>query len=828
MVAMSSIVALLAALVALGTLAYTDVQRQERAQLQALSLRIEDAIAQSTQAVAQTLTSIALHNDDVQLFGTTGIATINRNLAQAVAGHPAVRAIQWTDHTGLVLASSHPAWVGTRLNLKRLGLLPASDHAQWGEFVDDFAWSPQPSKSSKLSAEARVLVPWVRGVKIDAERVAYLLALVDPEALLQAQQAVLGPTQTAAYLFGAHAELLASNPLARGPVAGTSFTGHAVLQQYAHQATANFVGQGIQAGTHRVSFRRLNVLIGASTEASTAASSWALQLERPTTQGWRHWLDALRAYVIGVVIAISVVLGLCMPAYRAQQHLLKARSRLRSARAEEFRDGQERIFRTDKQGNTARVSHAWRVAFGSVLAAPVGTPLVSLAHANDRAQVAALFDTHSKKKIRSAFAKMNLIEGREREFNIVVLPWKDTHGVEGFVGSAVDVTDRFETESALQRQLKLVALMLELSPLPVSSVDAQGRYAMVNQAWEEFTGLSRAQVIGHESSVFLSAEDVALHAARDAALQARGGTQRYEAKVTHKDGSRRDVIIAKVLLPVDNDAGRGWLSTMMDVSEFRRAELATLEAKEEAEEASRVKSEFTANVSHELRTPLQAILGFSELGVRRASASPSLQAMFGQIHDSGDRMLALVNNLLDLSKIESAVGPMSLIRTDLRELIPPVVRELIPLTEAKDLRIDVQLGHDNLIAKIDPDRFQQVIRNVLANAIKFSPMQGRIELWARVHNEDTIAVTVRDHGKGIPATELEAIFGAFVQSTRTKDGSGGTGLGLAICRKIIDFHGGSIRAGNNPDGGAVFTIVLPLRHFLDRDSSFNTGFGALH
>ena len=116
-----------------------------------------------------------------------------------------------------------------------------------------------------------------------------------------------------------------------------------------------------------------------------------------------------------------------------------------------------------------------------------------------------------------------------------------------------------------------------------------------------------------------------------------------------------------------------------------------------------------------------------------------------------------------------------------------------------------------LVAKVDPMRFQQVVRNVLANAIKFSPFHGRIDLVGETTSSGEIRIAIADQGPGIPANEIERVFEAFVQSSQTKDGSGGTGLGLAICRKILEAHGGRIHAENLAGGGAAFHIHVPAR-----------------
>jgi len=310
-----------------------------------------------------------------------------------------------------------------------------------------------------------------------------------------------------------------------------------------------------------------------------------------------------------------------------------------------------------------------------------------------------------------------------------------------------------------------------------------------------------------------------LHAAQDARLMAEGGRLRYETQLFHRDGSRRDMLVTKVLVPDEQGGAAGILCTLMDVSEFRDAERATREARDVAEEASRSKSEFVANISHELRTPLQSILGFSELGLMRGREHPKLAGMFGDIHTSGQRMLALVNDLLDVSKIESAVGTFDLERCDLRGLVQAVLRELDPLLARRRLGLKLALIDEPLTAKVDPLRFQQVIRNVMANAIKFSPEGGLLEIEGGITPQGEVCLSVADRGPGIPAAELETIFEAFVQSSKTKDGSGGTGLGLAICRKIVEIHGGRISAANRPDGGAIFRIHLPLRSAPDTQVS---------
>ena len=370
---------------------------------------------------------------------------------------------------------------------------------------------------------------------------------------------------------------------------------------------------------------------------------------------------------------------------------------------------------------------------------------------------------------------------------------------------------RERARERLVHQLAFMERLLEISPLPTAMLDTLGCYRHVNRAWELFTGRKAAEVLGTTARSYQPSDQAVIHDQVDRELLAGGQATRYQARMARHDGQMRDLVVNKVSVPGESGRPQGILVTFSDVTELRDSERAIREARDAAEEAARAKGEFIANISHELRTPLQSIIGFSELGSLRASRDERVASMFSDIHASGRRMLALVNDLLDVAKIESAIGTIHLESTDLRPLVREVGRELTPLLTAKRQRLELELGEHALLARVDPLRIQQVLRNVLANALKFAPPETSIDLHASIRRDGGVRLSVRDHGPGIPPSEVDAIFDAFVQSSRTKDGSGGTGLGLSICRKIVEAHGGSIRAENATDGGARFLIDLPSR-----------------
>lgn len=258
-----------------------------------------------------------------------------------------------------------------------------------------------------------------------------------------------------------------------------------------------------------------------------------------------------------------------------------------------------------------------------------------------------------------------------------------------------------------------------------------------------------------------------------------------------------------------------------DLTELRQrlhaAELQLAQARIATEEARRSKSEFIANISHELRTPLQTILGFSELGASMAhtrAGHGEYADMFRDICAGGERMLGLVNALLDVASVGGSVDPIRLQRVDMLELIGCVVSaaqgqgQTFMQPRPAHAQLSFVPPPHSVWARVDADRLQQVLRNVLTNAQRFAAGTST-DITCVDHAAEGITIRVRDHGPGIPDDELEAVFDPFFQSSRTCNGAGGTGLGLTVCRKIMGAHGGSIQAANAPGGGCVISINLP-------------------
>ncbi len=230
------------------------------------------------------------------------------------------------------------------------------------------------------------------------------------------------------------------------------------------------------------------------------------------------------------------------------------------------------------------------------------------------------------------------------------------------------------------------------------------------------------------------------------------------------------------------------------------------------EVANKHKSEFLANMSHELRTPLNAIIGFSEVLVERmfGEMNPKQEEYLRDIHSSGHHLLSLINDILDLSKVEA--GRMELEVSEFS--VPAALQNAMTLVRerAQTHGIELKLQVDEELAEIRADerKFKQIVLNLLSNAVKFTPDGGRVDVDAHM-NDAAVEVSVKDTGVGIAKEDQEAVFEEFRQVGRNyTNKQEGTGLGLALTRRFVELHGGKIWLESEPGKGSTFTFTLPL------------------
>lgn len=398
----------------------------------------------------------------------------------------------------------------------------------------------------------------------------------------------------------------------------------------------------------------------------------------------------------------------------------------------------------------------------------------------------------------------------------------------------------------LRRALARFEAVVENTPLvAICSVDRSGTVGMWNPASAALFGIAREQAVGRPLAELLFTGDArdefrrSLEHVFDTAASSGLAEWSYEMPGGRPisvystmfpivvGGEVREVFLMDVDISARKTAERE-LARHRDhlrelVEEHTREARA---ARDEAQRANRVKSEFLANMSHELRTPMHAILSFARLGEARArNETPGkLLEYFERVRTSGERLLALLDDLLDLSKLESGKVELDLREHSVLDLVADAVVEFEAMFQAKGvaLRVCNADSVDKLL--LDRSRIGQVVRNLLSNAAKFTPsgrgvevrlQKGRFAFGRRATDAGSLAdgveIVVSDEGIGIPEAELERVFDKFVQSSKTRTGAGGTGLGLAISREIVEAHGGCIFAQSNSKGGADFFVRLPIR-----------------
>ena len=262
-----------------------------------------------------------------------------------------------------------------------------------------------------------------------------------------------------------------------------------------------------------------------------------------------------------------------------------------------------------------------------------------------------------------------------------------------------------------------------------------------------------------------------------------------------------------------------YLATLRDISLRKRTEHALVLAKQQAEMANEMKSKFLANMSHELRTPLNSILGFTEMmqqGVFGKVTNPRYEDYLSTICHSGRHLLTLINNLLDLSKIEAGREELDEQVVDIDELLHAAARAAEPNAREHGLTLTCDIdGHASLL-RADPVKLDQIVLNLLSNAIKFTPEGGRVSLAARPTQKGAYQIVVSDTGCGMDPDEIPQAMGLFMQirSPYVRNRDRGTGLGLPIARSLTELHDGTLEITSRRGFGTKVTLTFPAQRLL--------------
>ncbi|MEG4516107.1 MULTISPECIES: PAS domain S-box protein [unclassified Microcoleus] len=390
-------------------------------------------------------------------------------------------------------------------------------------------------------------------------------------------------------------------------------------------------------------------------------------------------------------------------------------------------------------------------------------------------------------------------------------------------GVAIDVTRQHQAETALQLSEERLKLALEASGDGLWDWDIETGKLYVNSYYQEMLGYKPGELVMdvnvweqmiHPDDKFWVFE--ALHSN----LQDSSVKYAFDYRVRCKSGEWKWIANYGKVVAYDEDGKPlRMIGTHKDISDRKQKELALQHAMEAAEAANLAKSTFLANMSHELRTPLNVILGFAQVMTHDPSLTPNQKQDLQTIRRSGDHLLSLINDVLDLSKIESGHCTVEQSGLDLIALLHSLRNMLAERATSKGLNLCFEIAPEvPQFMLVDAQKLRQVLLNLLSNAIKFTD-RGSITLQVSIEACGTVALSttrpilqfvVADTGLGIAPIELDTIFDAFVQAQAGKRSTGGTGLGLTISRKLLELMGGKISVSSTVGQGSTFTFTLPV------------------
>ncbi len=385
--------------------------------------------------------------------------------------------------------------------------------------------------------------------------------------------------------------------------------------------------------------------------------------------------------------------------------------------------------------------------------------------------------------------------------------------VAAVLGVCHDVTRQVRAEEAREKAQAMYRLMTEEASDIILMYGEDGSVLFASQALERVLGRTVEEIEYGKFEQIVHPDDREA-AEKIAILPERGETNSATYRVMHRDGYYI-WIEATTRSVYDEKTGQFQSLAVVarDVTRRREQELETEAARQRAEAANQAKSRFLANMSHELRTPLNAVIGFTDLMRHRMYGSlgnERYEEYATLIYDSGQLLLDLISDMLDMAKIEAGKLELNLERVDLTGTIEDSVRLLNDRADMGGLEIRVSVPHQPVLLVADRRAVKQILLNLLTNAIKFTPPGGEVNVSVRLDNE-RVAVSVRDTGIGIPAHDIPRLGNPFEQvSSDPMLAKAGTGLGLALVRALVEKHGGHLRIESEEGSGTEVSVDFPL------------------
>ncbi|MCE9596770.1 MAG: PAS domain S-box protein [Spirochaetia bacterium] len=471
---------------------------------------------------------------------------------------------------------------------------------------------------------------------------------------------------------------------------------------------------------------------------------------------------------------------------------------------------------TEPDGKVAHWSQGAQAVFGYAKEEAVGQHLANLTIPADQLEAeararrdAAEFGISTYEAIRKRK------DGSLIYADIITKPIKDPDGnVQFFLSNKRDVT-----QLKALRDAKLVETrfrdLLESTPDAIVIVNPMGRIVLSNSQAERLFGYERGDLTGKLVDILLPGRFRGSHLSHRSfyfeqprARAMGAGLELYGLK---KDGTEFPVEIS--LSPLKTEENMLVMSAIRDISDRKKIERVLSEQNIELQNAAAAKNQFLASMSHELRTPLNGIIGFSEFLIdeKPGPLNAEQKEYLNDILTSGNHLLHLINDVLDLAKVESGKMELHIEQFKLSNAITEVASVVAPMIRTKDLTLEIKLADDLDLVRTDQQKLKQVLYNLLSNASKFTETGGTVKVSATRSENNMFQIEVRDTGIGIKKEDLEKLFIEFQQlNTGANRRYQGSGLGLALTRRMLALMKGTVHVESQPGMGSSFTIILPM------------------
>lgn len=393
-----------------------------------------------------------------------------------------------------------------------------------------------------------------------------------------------------------------------------------------------------------------------------------------------------------------------------------------------------------------------------------------------------------------------------------------------------EILSRKSIEKELNEKLMFIQSLINTIPSPMFFTDMDGRYIECNHAFESCIGISESDLKNKNVYDIFDEELARGYHDKDRELLNGKGVQTYESAMSFADGSLRDVIINEALFKDNSGNPIGIVGIITDITDKKESELLRQSLAEkkhfidEIVEHDKMKTEFFANISHELRTPLNVILGSMQLIEMYSKDNTYSECQEKVIRNISImkqncyRLLRLVNNLIDITKIDACAFEIQLKNCDIVNIIEEITLSVSEYVQSKGISLKFDTDVEEKVIACDEEKIERILLNLLSNAVKFTPKGGSINVNI-CDRADSLYIMVRDNGIGIPKSKQGDIFKRFCQIdnilSRQHEGSG---IGLNLVKSLVEMHGGEITVESEPGEGTVFIINLPLRTVIEEEN----------